>query len=89
VGEDAALPASAAPQSSQNADEGEFSAPHFGQRLDSGLPHAAQNFRPVVLSVPHLAQCIVLPQERRVLQNPETGNPHLTLAALAPPSVIL
>src|SRR5216684_1119763 len=53
---DAALPASAAPQSSQNADEGAFSAPHFGQRLDSGLPHAAQNFLFVVLSVPHLVQ---------------------------------
>ena len=26
---------------------GAFSAPHFGQRLDSGLPHAAQNFLPV------------------------------------------
>ena len=53
-----ALPASAVPQSSQNADDGAFSAPHFGQRLDSGLPHAAQNFLLVVLSVPHLVQCI-------------------------------
>ena len=53
---DAALPASAAPQSSQNADEGAFSAPHFGQRRGSGLPHAAQNFLLVVLSVPHLVQ---------------------------------
>src|SRR5712691_7146569 len=58
---DAALPTSAAPQSSQNADEGAFSAPHFGQRLDSGLPHAAQNFLLVVLSVPHLVQRIALP----------------------------
>src|SRR5216684_1916465 len=53
---DAALPASAAPQSSQNADEGAFSAPHFGQRLARRLPHAAQNFLLVVLSVPHLVQ---------------------------------
>src|SRR5258708_1631637 len=52
----AASPASAAPQSSQNPDEGAFSAPHFGQRRDSGLPHAAQNFLRVVLSVPHLVQ---------------------------------
>jgi hypothetical protein len=44
------------PQSSQNADEGAFSAPHFGHFLDSGLPHAAQNFLLVVLSVPHLVQ---------------------------------
>ena len=44
------------PQSSQNADEGAFSAPHFGQLRDSGLPHAAQNFLLVVLSVPHLVQ---------------------------------
>jgi hypothetical protein len=49
------------PQSSQNADDGAFSAPHFGQRLDSGLPHAAQNFLLVVLSVPHLVQRIALP----------------------------
>ena len=49
------------PQSSQNADEGTFAAPHFGQRLDSGLPHAAQNFLFVVLSVPHLVQRITLP----------------------------
>jgi hypothetical protein len=46
------------PQSSQNADAGAFAAPHFGQRLDSGLPHAGQNFLPVVLSVPHFVQCI-------------------------------
>jgi hypothetical protein len=46
------------PQSSQNADEGAFSAPHFGQRRDSWLPHAAQNFLFVVLSVPHLVQRI-------------------------------
>src|SRR5216684_9189943 len=55
---DAALTASAVPQSSQNADEGAFSAPHFGQRLVNGLPHAAQNFLPVVLSVPHFVQRI-------------------------------
>ncbi len=54
------LAVSAVPQSSQNADEGPFSAPHFGQRLDSGLPQAAQNFLLVVLSVPHLVQRIRL-----------------------------
>jgi len=48
------------PQSSQNANEGAFSAPHFGQRLDSGLPHPGQNFLFVVLSVPHLVQRIAL-----------------------------
>jgi hypothetical protein len=58
----AALP-SAVPQSSQNADEDAFSAPHFGQRLGSGLPHAAQNFLLLVLSVPHLLQRIALPAE--------------------------
>src|SRR5208283_3333855 len=42
----AVLGASAAPQSSQNADEGAFSAPHFGHRLEIGLPHTAQNFLP-------------------------------------------
>jgi hypothetical protein len=52
------LTASALPQSSQNTDAGAFSAPHFGQRLDSELPHAAQNFLPVVLSVPHFVQRI-------------------------------
>jgi hypothetical protein len=52
------------PQSSQNADEGAFSAPHLGQRLDNGLPHAAQNFLFVVLSVPHLVQRIALPGNR-------------------------
>src|SRR3984893_14718985 len=56
----AAIPASAAPQSSQKADDGAFSAPHFEQRLDRGLPHAAQNFLLVVLSVPHLLQRIAL-----------------------------
>ena len=61
---DSGLPASAAPQSSQNADEGAFSAPHFGQRLDNGLPQVAQNFLPVVLSFPHLVQRIALPSER-------------------------
>src|ERR1700730_14754290 len=56
----AARPARAAPPSSQNADDGAFSPPHFGQRLDSGLPHAAQNFLLVVLSVAHLVQRIAL-----------------------------
>jgi hypothetical protein len=53
--DDVGVPARAAPQSSKNADEGAFSATHFGQRLDSGLPHKAQNFRPVVLSFPALS----------------------------------
>jgi len=39
---DAAFSASAVPQSSQKADEDSFSALHFGQRLDKGLPQAAQ-----------------------------------------------
>jgi len=46
------------PQSSQNAEEGAFSAPHFGHRLEIGLPHTAQNFLPVLLSVPHFEQRI-------------------------------
>ena len=49
---------SALPQSSQKTDAGAFSAPHFEQRLDNGLPHAAQNFLPVLLSVPHFEQCM-------------------------------
>jgi hypothetical protein len=49
------------PQSSQNADDGAFPAPHFGQRRESGLPHAAQNRRPLVLSAPHFEQCIAYP----------------------------
>jgi hypothetical protein len=52
-----------APQSSQNADEGAFSAPHLGQRPDNRQPHAAQNFLPVALSVPHLIQRIPYPHE--------------------------
>ena len=52
------------PQSSQNAEEGAFSAPHFGQRLESGLPQAAQNFLPVVLSVPHFAQRMSPPERK-------------------------
>src|SRR4051812_26481692 len=60
IAEEAALPDSAVPQSSQNADEGAFSAPHFGQLRDSGVPHAAQNFLLVVLSVPHFEQRISL-----------------------------
>ncbi len=47
---------SGAPQSSQNFDEGSFSAEHFGQRIASAFPQLAQNFRPVLLSVPHLLQ---------------------------------
>src|SRR5690348_2713765 len=46
IAADVALPDSAVPQSSQNADEGAFSAPHFAHLRDSGLPHAAQNFLP-------------------------------------------
>jgi len=61
------LTASALPQSSQNTDVGAFSALHFGQRLERGLPHAAQNFLPVVLSVPHFAQRIALPVEKLTL----------------------
>jgi hypothetical protein len=49
------------PQSSQNADEGAFSAPHAGQGLESKLPQTAQNFRPVTLSVPHLSHRITPP----------------------------
>ena len=52
------------PQSSQNADEGAFSAPHFAQRWDIGLPHAAQNFLLVVLSVPQLVQRIAIVRAR-------------------------
>jgi len=34
------------------------------QRLEvTGLPHAAQNFLPVMLSFPHLAQRIAHPQK--------------------------
>src|ERR1700689_1525648 len=51
-----ALGARAAPQSSQNADVVAFSAPHCRQLRGSGLPHAAQNLRLFVLSVPHLVQ---------------------------------
>ena len=47
---------SGAPQSSQNFDEGSFSAVHLGQRIASAFPQLAQNFRPVLLSVPHLLQ---------------------------------
>jgi hypothetical protein len=39
-----------------------LSAAHFGQRLDSGLPHSAQNFLAPVLSIPHFEQRIVLYQ---------------------------
>src|SRR6185437_4667130 len=56
-----AFDTSALPQSSQYADDGAFSAPHFAHRLVSGLPQEAQNFRPVVLSVPHFVQRIALP----------------------------
>src|SRR5215831_17473720 len=47
---------SEAPQSSQNLAIFELSAPHLVHRFDSGLPHSGQNFRPDVLSVPHLEQ---------------------------------
>jgi len=57
----AAADASAAPQSSQNADVGAFSEPHFGQRAANELPHAEQNLLPVVLSVPHFEHFIGLP----------------------------
>jgi hypothetical protein len=71
---DAALPASAAPQSSQNAEEGAFSAPHFGQRIDNGLPQAAQNFLPVMLSAPHLVHRIAGIYHRWEIRNiGETG----------------
>jgi hypothetical protein len=53
-----AIPASAAPQSAQNLALDEVSAPHFGQRIGSGLPHSAQNRLPGKLSVPHLKQRI-------------------------------
>jgi hypothetical protein len=33
-----------------------FSAPQFGQRSASGLPHSAQNRLPGKLSVPHFEQ---------------------------------
>jgi hypothetical protein len=42
-----------------------LSAPHFAQQLGSGLPHSAQNFLPVVLSVPHFWQRIALPGRER------------------------
>jgi hypothetical protein len=48
---------------------GAFSAPHFGQRLDSGLPQVAQNFLPVVLSFPHLVQRIALPPKERATES--------------------
>jgi hypothetical protein len=44
------------PQSSQNAEEGEFSAAQLGQFLISALPQQAENFRLVVLSFPHFVQ---------------------------------
>jgi hypothetical protein len=47
-----------APQSSQNLDSGSFSAPHCGHRIAGELPQWAQNFRPVLLSVPHFVQRI-------------------------------
>src|SRR6185312_14370961 len=59
-----AFDASALPQSSQNADEGAFSALQFAHRTDNGLPHAAQNLRPVLLSTPHFEQRIALPLKR-------------------------
>src|SRR5215469_3218833 len=53
-----AIPASAAPQSAQNLALAGLSAPHFGQRIGSGLPHSAQNRLPGKLSVPHFEQRI-------------------------------
>jgi hypothetical protein len=37
-------------------DKGSFSAAHFGQQIASAFPQLAQNFRPVLLSVPHFLQ---------------------------------
>jgi hypothetical protein len=53
-----AIPASAAPQSAQNLALDEVSAPHFGQRIGSELPHSAQNRLPGKLSVPQFEQCM-------------------------------
>jgi hypothetical protein len=50
---EAASPVSAVQHFSQNLDVGLFSAVHFGQRLDSGLPHSA-------LSVTYLIQRVHL-----------------------------
>jgi hypothetical protein len=50
------LVVSGLPQSSQNAEEGEFSAAQLEQFLISALPQEAQNFRLVVLSFPHFVQ---------------------------------
>src|SRR5713101_6667937 len=61
-----ALPVRAAPQSPQNLDAGAFSAPHFGQRIASPLPHWEQNFLPARFSVSHLEQRIELPSYRRM-----------------------
>src|SRR5271154_3455172 len=53
---DAAAPAGctplaiAAPQSPQNLEPGAFSAPHFGHRIASPLPHWEQNFLPAALN---------------------------------------
>ena len=46
----------------QNFDVDLLSAAHLGQRLDSGLPHSAQNFLAPVLSIPHFEQRIALYQ---------------------------
>jgi hypothetical protein len=53
---------SEAPQSSQNFAVEEFCAQHFVQRLESGLAHSGQNLLPDVLSVPHLAQRMLIAQ---------------------------
>jgi hypothetical protein len=63
------LGVSAEPQSSQNTDESTFSAPHFGHRLEIGLPHAAQNFLLLLLSVPHFEQRINPPRLLRATQS--------------------
>src|SRR6516164_3240720 len=49
---------SAVPQSAQNLALAGLSAPHFEQRIGSGLPHSAQNRVPGKLSVPHFEQRI-------------------------------
>jgi hypothetical protein len=50
---DTVLVVSVVPHSSQHLDVALLYAAHLGQRLDRGLPHSAQNFLPVLLSVPH------------------------------------
>jgi hypothetical protein len=87
IAADVALPDSAAPQSSQNADEGAFSAPHFAQLRDSGLPHAAQNFLAVVLSVPQFEQRIGLLRAGCYLANSSNSALASLRSAVSKPSV--